>query len=140
MDDKLKAIVSMAEDLKSKGLIDGIGMQSHLDVRKGTDAFPSVDMYDRALDKYSALGLDIQITELDATVPNDTGDKYFEAQADYFKGIMESAYEHRDSISAVIFWGLTDDRSWRAYGQPLLFDANCKAKPAFYAIIEDHLN
>ena len=140
MDDKLKAIVSMAEDLKSKGLIDGIGMQSHLDVRKGTDAFPSVDMYDRALDKYSALGLDIQITELDATVPNDTGDKYFEAQADYFKGIMESAYEHRDSISAVIFWGLTDDRSWRAYGQPLLFDANSKAKPAFYAIIEDHLN
>ena len=136
MDGKLNAIVEMAEDFKAKGIIDGIGMQSHLDVRKGTDAFPSVDMYKRALDTYCSMGLDVQITELDATVPNNSGEKYFEAQAEYYKGIMAAAYEHRDNISAVIFWGLSDDKSWRASGQPLLFDGNNKAKPAFYSVIE----
>ncbi|MBR6044170.1 MAG: endo-1,4-beta-xylanase [Ruminococcus sp.] len=138
MSGKLNAIYDMAEDFKEKGIIDGIGMQSHLDVRKGTDAFPSVQMYKTALDTYSTLGLDIQITELDATVPNNSKDTYFEAQAEYYKGIMEAAYEYKDYISAVIFWGLSDDKSWRASGQPLLFDGNNKAKPAFYSIIEDH--
>ncbi|MBR1392453.1 MAG: endo-1,4-beta-xylanase [Ruminococcus sp.] len=137
MDNKLAAIVNMAKDLKSKGLIDGIGMQSHLDVRTGSDAFPSVGMYSNALDTYCSLGLDVQITELDATVPNNSGDEYFEAQAEYFRKIMSLAYSHKDNISAVIFWGITDDKSWRDYGQPLLFDGNNNAKPAFYAIMED---
>ena len=136
MDVKLKAIVNMAQELKEKGLIDGIGMQSHLDVRTGKDAFPSVDMYKKALDTYCGLGLDVQITELDATVPNNSGEQYFEAQAEYYKGIMSAAYAHKEQISAVIFWGLSDDKSWRASGQPLLFDGSGKAKPAFYAALE----
>ena len=135
MDGKLNAIVEMAKDFKTKGIIDGIGMQSHLDVRKGKDAFPSVDMYKKALDTYSSLGLDIQITELDATVPNGSNDQYFEAQAEYYKGIMSAVCEHKDSISAVIFWGISDDKSWRAAGQPLLFDGTNRAKPAFYSIV-----
>lgn len=135
MDGKLNAIVEMAKDLQSKGIIDGIGMQSHLDVRKGKDAFPSVDMYKKALDTYCSLGLDVQITELDATVPNGSGEQYFEAQAEYYKGIMSAIYEHKDNISAVVFWGLSDDKSWRAAGQPLLFDGMSQAKPAFYSIV-----
>ncbi len=134
MDGKLKAIVDMAKDLKEKGLIDGIGMQSHLDVRQGADAFPSVAMYDHALDVYSELGLDIQVTELDATVPLSSRDKYFEAQAEYYKGIMSSIYAHKDHVSAMIFWGITDDRSWRNTQLPLIFDKNFKAKPAYYTI------
>ena len=109
----------MAADFKEKGIIDGIGMQSHLDVRTGNDAFPSVAMYNKALDKYSELGLDIQITELDATVPKASGDKYFDAQAEYYKGIVQSIYDHKDNVSALIFWGITDDKSWRAMQQPL---------------------
>lgn len=138
MDNKMKAIVSMAEDFKAKGIIDGIGMQSHLDVRKGKDAFPSISMYKKALDTYCELGLDIQVTELDATVPDGSKDQYLEAQAEYYKGIFEAIYEHKDKISAVIFWGLSDNRSWRASGQPLLFDGNSKAKPAFYSVLEVH--
>ena len=136
MDVKMNAIYTMAEDLKAKGLIDGIGMQSHLDVRGGTDPFPSVSMYNRALDKYSELGLDIQVTELDATVTAGTGTDLFEAQAEYYKGIVSAIYDHRENVSALIFWGITDDRSWRANGQPLLFDRTYKAKPAYYSIAE----
>ena len=135
MNGKLAAIYEMAEDFKEKGIIDGIGMQSHLDVRHGSDAFPSVSMYDHALDMYSNLGLDIQVTELDAGVPADSGDKYFEAQAEYYHGIWKAIYAHRENVSAVILWGVTDDRSWRRDGQPLMFNKDFLAKPNFYSII-----
>lgn len=135
MPQKVEAIVNMATELKEQGLIDGIGMQSHLDVRTGSDAFPSVNVYNSALDKYAALGLDIQVTELDATIPKDSGDQYFVAQAEYYKGIMDSIIAHKDSISAVVFWGTTDDQSWRTTQSPLLFNADYTAKPAYYAII-----
>ncbi len=138
MDGKMNAIIEMATDLKSKGLIDGIGMQSHLDARQSLDAaFPSVAMYNKALDKYAELGLDIQITELDATTPeNAPTDANFDVQADYYKGIFDAIYAHKDSISAVIWWGITDDKSWRASQYPLLFDAEYKAKDAYYSIME----
>ncbi|MDE7098881.1 MAG: endo-1,4-beta-xylanase [Ruminococcus sp.] len=139
MDGKLNAIVEMATSLKEKGLIDGIGMQSHLDARQSLDAsFPSVNVYNKALDKYSALGLDIQITELDATIPENSGEQYFDVQADYYKGIIDAIYAHKDNISALIVWGINDDGSWRAKQSPLLFDSEYKAKPAFYSIIEGH--
>ena len=137
MTGKMDAVVKMASDLKEKGVIDGIGMQSHLDARQSLDSsFPSVSMYNNALDTYAATGLDIQITELDATVPENSGDQYFDVQADYYKGIMDAIVAHKDNISAVVFWGITDDISWRAKQQPLLFDSEYKAKPAFYSIIE----
>jgi len=34
----------------------------------------------------------------------------------------------------LVFWGITDATSWLG-GYPLLFDAEYKAKPAFYAIV-----
>lgn len=137
MDGKLNAIIDMATSLKEKGLIDGIGMQSHLDARQSLDAsFPSVNMYHKALDKYAELGLDIQVTELDATIPEQNSEDYFDVQAEYYSGIMDAIVAHKDSISAVVFWGITDDISWRANQKPLLFDANYQAKPAFYSIID----
>lgn len=135
--DKKNKIVEMATDLKEKGVIDGIGMQSHLDARQSMDAaFPSVQMYEAAIKAYAETGLDIQITELDATVPENSGDQYFEHQAKYYNGIMDAIEKYKDNISAVVFWGVTDDISWRASQLPLLFDAEYKAKPAFYSIIE----
>ena len=70
---KSDAIVKLAEDINSDGhYIDGIGMQSHLNVtNNGTnDPFPSVSMYKSALEKYSKTGLDIQITEFDDVTPD----------------------------------------------------------------------
>ena len=134
----LNAIITMAKSLKEKGIIDGIGMQSHLDARQSLDAaFPSVGMYNNALDKYAELGLDIQITELDVTTPeNAPTDANFDVQAKYYKGIFDAIYAHKDSISAVIWWGITDDKSWRANKYPLLFDAEYKAKESYYSIME----
>lgn len=130
MPQKTDAICKMALELKEKGLIDGIGMQSHLDV-----GFPTVSAYKKALAKFAETGLDIQVTELDITT-SDTSEAGFEKQAEMYKGIMDACVEYADSISAVVFWGTTDDKSWRAAKSPLLFNEDYTAKPAFYSIVE----
>lgn len=130
IDGKTNAICEMATDLKAKGLIDGIGMQSHLATN-----FPSAAQYKKALAKFAALGLDIQVTELDITT-SDTSKAGLETQAQVYSDIMDALVEYSDSISAVIFWGVTDDQSWRASQLPLLFDKDFKAKPAYYSIVD----
>jgi endo-1,4-beta-xylanase len=137
MTGKLDAVCEMAERLKKAGNIDGIGMQSHLDVRQSLDAaFPSLGMYESALKKYISLGLDVQITELDATVQEHSDDKYFDVQAKYYKGLFDLYEKYSDNISAVIFWGITDHKSWRASQNPLIFDKDFMAKPAFKSIVD----
>ena len=134
--DKKDAICKMAERLKKAGNIDGIGMQSHLDARESLQAaFPSLSMYETAIKQYAALGLDIQITELDATVQDRSGSKYFDVQAQYYKGLFDLYEKYSDKISAVIFWGVTDTKSWRASQNPLIFDGDFMAKPAFKSIV-----
>ena len=132
---KSDAIVKLAEDINSDGhYIDGIGMQSHLNVtNNGTnDPFPSVSMYKSALEKYSKTGLDIQITELDATVD----DARYELQAQYYSDIFDAIVEYKDYVSAVVVWGTTDDQSWRASKDPLLFNKDYEAKDAYFKITD----
>lgn len=130
MPEKTKAIVNMANDLKAKGLIDGIGMQSHLDV-----GFPTVSTYTKALKAFAETGLDVQVTELDITT-SDLSEAGFEKQAEIYSGIMDACVEYADSISAVVFWGTTDDKSWRANRCPLLFNEDFTAKPSYYSIVD----
>lgn len=130
MPSKTKAIVEMATRLKEKGLIDGIGMQSHLDV-----SFPSISAYEKALKAFSETGLDIQITELDVTT-SDTSETGLENQAKYYSDIMDLAVKYSDSISAVVIWGTTDDQSWRSSRLPVLFNEDYTAKPCFYSIVD----
>ena len=135
MPQKTDAIIKMVEEINSDGhYIDGIGMQSHLDARSGSDAFPAANVYKKALDKFCETGLDVQITELDVTV-NDNS--LFKEQAQYYSDIMDAIVEHKDDISAVVFWGTTDDQSWRASKYPLLFNEDYTAKESFYSIIDD---
>ncbi len=136
MTQKTDAIVAMATSLKEKGLIDGIGMQSHLDARSGSDAFPSISAYEKAVAAFAETGLDIQVTELDVTIPG-SADTNLEVQAQYYSDIMDICVKYADNISAVVFWGVTDDQSWRASQYPLIFDAEFQAKPAYYSIIDD---
>ena len=129
MPQKTTAMVDMANDLKEKGLIDGIGMQSHLDV-----GFPTASAYKKALKAFAETGLDIQVTELDITTSD--SESGFNTQAQLYSDIMDACVEYSDSISAVVFWGTTDDKSWRSTKFPLLFNEDFTAKPAYYSIID----
>ena len=133
--DKKDAIVKLASEINSDGhYIDGIGMQSHLNVTNngGNDPFPTAGMYKNALEKFSKTGLDIQITELDATVDGQN----YELQAKYYSDIFDAIVAYKDYVSAVVVWGTTDDQSWRATKDPLLFNKDYEAKPAYYSIID----
>ena len=134
---KTEAICKMAKDLKEKGLIDGIGLQSHLNVtnNKTSDPYPLAIYYKNALAEYAKLGLDLQVTELDATYDTEVanGEKL---QAQYYSDIMDAIVAYKDYISAVVFWGTTDDQSWRSDRNPLLFNEDYTAKPCFKSIID----
>lgn len=131
--DKRNGIYKKCLELKEKGIIDGIGMQAHLDM-----SYPSVSLFKEALEKYVSTGLEVQITELDITQPN-LSESGFKAQADQYKGIMDAIKDVKDNggnITAVVFWGTIDATSWRSDRAPLLFDGDFKAKPSYYSIIE----
>lgn len=131
MPQKTDAIIKMVEEINSDGhYIDGIGLQSHLDV-----SFPSVSVYKKALDKFCETGLDVQVTELDVTVSGNT-EEDFKKQAQYYSDIMDTIVAQKDNISSVTFWGTTDDMSWRASKYPLLFNEDYTAKEAYYSIID----
>src|SRR5690349_25137377 len=105
---------------------------------------------DETLTEIATLGLPIHITELDvnsaaggqrgfgADIANNSattqGGLVSDADkklAEAYAGIFRAFVKHRDSVKLVTFWGVDDAVSWRAQAKPLLFDGDCKPKPAF---------
>ncbi len=136
---KLGLLKNLLQKLADKGLVDGLGMQSHIAVDS-----PSLSEYENAVRLYARLGLTIHITELDISTGDNTP-----------LGQMRLAYRYRSllamlerlrvkndvDIESVTVWGLTDNASWlntaaeKKY--PLLFDSNYRCKPAFFGFLQD---
>jgi GH35 family endo-1,4-beta-xylanase len=123
---------SIVKPLYQKGLLDGMGMQSHLDVRGGgTNVYPSATLYGQAVKLYKDIGVDIQITELDATVDNSN----WVAQAVYYRDIMKAIINNGgSSVKAVVVWGIQDNQSWRKDRNPLLFNSSGAKKEAYDSV------
>ncbi|MBQ5988786.1 MAG: endo-1,4-beta-xylanase, partial [Oscillospiraceae bacterium] len=122
---KTNDIYSIAMKLKELGVIDGIGMQSHLDVK-----YPSAEVYKTGLEKFLSTGLDVQITELDITCGTD-----FNSQAKLFADVFQMAVDHADQIPAVTVWGTNDSISWRRENNPLLFSQGYQPKKAYESVM-----
>jgi len=126
---------SIVKPLYNKKLLDGMGMQSHLDLRQGGNPFPTVSDYGNAVKKYKDIGVEVHVTELDVCM--DTGYYNAQTQATYYKNIMnEILAKGGSAVTAVVVWGIQDDQSWRKAKKPLLFDASGNKKPAYNAIAE----
>ncbi|MBE6861464.1 MAG: hypothetical protein E7497_00995 [Ruminococcus sp.] len=123
---KTNDIYNIAMKLKELGIIDGIGMQSHLDV-----GYPNAATYKAALEKFLSTGLEVSITELDITESSQNS----QAQADLFKAIFEMAVEHADQIPSFTVWGTHDSISWRGDRTPLLFGSGYTPKKAYDAVM-----
>ena len=126
-DGKLAAISAMCKDLYEKGLLDAIGMQSHLTVGN-----PTIEKYRKALDTYASIGCPIMITELDVQARNGNTAE----QIEYYTELFEAYGDYKDSIEAVVFWGTQDSASWRPNGNPLLFANGYQPKDVFYAVVD----
>ena len=131
-------INEILKPLKERGLVDGMGMQSHLLMDH-----PDLNAYETALRMYGSLGLEVQITELDMH-NNDPSEESMKAlgerYAQFFDIYLRAKKESAANITCVTFWNLLDEHSWltgfrRETSYPLLFRGKCEAKQAYYDVI-----
>lgn len=149
---KRKKIFELLKKLVDKGVpIDGVGMQSHYVPGEVTREY-----LQETIDMFAAIGLEIQITELDVSVydyrnkngpdVNKEDDVYTEqrmkVQSDMYKMLFEVYRKNKDKVTGVTFWGTSDMRNnyrTRRIGKmdyPFLFDEALKSKKVCRTIIE----
>jgi endo-1,4-beta-xylanase len=126
-------IYEMLKSLKAKGVpIDGVGFQTHVDSNFSVAGSRMVQNFER----FRALGLEVQMTEIDVTLAGNTTPQVerLAAQAKVYKDLMQGCLSVQ--CTAFVTWGFTDAFSWRTAGRPLPFDSDYLPKPAYYALIE----
>ncbi len=144
--DKIKeeALYNLVKKLKDKKIpVDGIGMQYHI-----TLEYPSIQAISDSIKKFSQLGLEIHITELDMSLNADPNFKEENApenllirQAHRYKEIF-NIFKQYKNITNVTFWGFNDAHTWLTYipvkknDWPLVFDKNYKAKYAYWGLVD----
>ncbi|MCF6526071.1 endo-1,4-beta-xylanase [Streptomyces sp. JJ36] len=120
---KSTAIYNMVADFRSRGVpIDCVGFQSHL----GSNS--DLSSYQANLQRFSDLGVDVQITELDV---GGSGS----AQANVYRQVTEACMAVA-RCTGITTWGITDRHSWRGDETPLLFDENYQKKEAYHAVLD----
>lgn len=160
---KLKGAVELVKRLKSEGIpITGVGIQGHINM-----TWPTVEQEDAAISALGALGVKVAITELDINLlptpgkqpsadinlkiqqdpalnpyANGLPDAVQQQLAARYAGLFRVFLKHRDVVSRVTFWNVTDADSWLndwpvtgRTNYPLLFDRAGKPKPAYDAVI-----
>ena len=135
-DHKRDCMVAMCTSLYNKGLLDGVGMQSH--INSDMNGFTGIQTYTTALQKYIDIGCDVQITELDISTEN--GKFSAQQQADKYKAVFQAAVDvnknsNKGKVTAVCVWGPNDANTWiGSENAPLLFDRNTQPKAAYHAL------
>jgi endo-1,4-beta-xylanase len=162
---KCKGAVELVKKLKQQGLkVTAIGTQGHHKMDR-----PTGQQIDDSLKAFKELGVKVAVTELDvdllpAVTRQPTADVSVRAQATaesnpYVAGLPEDMQKalanryaeifsvllkHKDVVTRVTFWGVTDRYSWLnnfpAPGRtnyPLLFDRDGKPKPAFESVMRE---
>ena len=142
---KRDRIYNMVKKMKAMGApIDGIGMQGHYNIYG-----PSMEDFEAAIKKYSEIVDEIHITELDLRTNEEMGGQLrFSLGKSYnvpehIKTLHQAQYEnlfrvmrrHKDVITNVTFWNLSDADSWIGVNNyPLPIDKDFKYKKVYYAI------
>lgn len=162
---KRKGAIDLVKKLQQQGIkITAVGSQSHDKMET-----PTIQQIDDTVKAFKELGVKVAITELDidvlpAVTRQPTADVSVRAQANaasnpYVAGLPDEVQQalakryaeifnvflrHKDAITRVTFWGVTDRLSWLnnfpAPGRtnyPLLFDREGKPKPAFDAVVRE---
>jgi len=124
---KTQAVYRMVRDFRSRGVpIDCVGLQSHFSANHPVPAD-----FATTLRNFAALGVDVQLTELDVEGSG-------AAQAESYRRAV-TACMAVIRCTGITVWGIRDSDSWRASATPLLFDST-GAKKLAYAAVLDGLN
>ena len=142
---KREFLYNLVTQLRSEGVpIDGVGHQTHINIES-----PSIELIKQSIERFAAIGLDNQITELDVSVyTNDqqsystVPDSVLMTQAYRYQDLFDAFRQLSDKISNVTFWGIADDHSWLhnrpipRTDAPFLFDRQLQAKPAYWGVVD----
>ncbi|HET9642061.1 MAG TPA: endo-1,4-beta-xylanase [Burkholderiaceae bacterium] len=125
---KSTGVYNMIADFKRRGVpIDGVGLQMHLS-GGGID----YNSLAQNMQRFAALGVEVYITEMDVGIPS-TSQADLQAQANVYSNVLARC-KAQPACKGLQVWGVTDKYTWRAGQNPLPFDANYNAKPAYYAL------
>jgi endo-1,4-beta-xylanase len=160
---KRDGALDLVKKLQAAGVkLTGVGLQGHYSLEQ-----PTGGQIDETIKAFASLGLKVMITELDVNVlptpgaggadvstrfaadpklnpftnglPREVEQRLARRYAELFSLFLK----HRQSVSRVTFWGVSDRSSWLnnypVWGRtnyPLLFDRNGRPKAAFQAIVD----
>ena len=132
--------------------IHGIGLQGHWSIYGPSE----IEICD-AIDKYSSLGLEVQITELDVsiyppeqnrrTLRQDESDEFTpeleQKQIEQYKMFFRVFRDYKEVITGVTFWNISDRYSWLdnfpvrgRKNYPSLFDQDLKPKKVYEEVVK----
>lgn len=134
---KSDAIYALVKGMLQRGVpIDGIGLQMHISL----DRYPNPQDVLANMQRLTALGLEVQITEMDVKTQDDPRPMAAKltAQAQLYGEMLHTCLLVT-RCTAFVMWGFTDAHSWipAATGHPdypLIFDAQYRPKPAYFAL------
>ena len=129
---KGRALYKLVRGLKRVGApIDVVGFQTHVDSRP-------IAGFERQLRRVAALGVDVELTEVDVRLPAKPTRADLDAQAIAYRRIV-GACAAVARCRGITFWGLDDGDSWvpqffPGTGSALLLDRHLQPKPAYRAV------
>lgn len=132
---KSNAVYNMLKSMKERGIpVDGVGLQYHVSL----GWYPNITSVIENIQRLSALGLEVHITEMDVgCTGNATQQVKFAEQAKIYQPVLAACLS-APQCAAYVTWGFTDKYTWLGSDEtPLPFDINYNPKPAFYALAED---
>lgn len=142
---KANFMFNYVSQMKSRKIpIHGVGFQCHLGV--GFSTKTSFTNIDQNIKRYATLGLDVAITELDVAIANTdyAADSigFIAKQATDYDNIIKLCLNN-PNCKTILTWGFTDKYSWipasssNTKGHALIYDNAYKAKPAYYAMLNE---
>lgn len=111
--------------------LDGVGLQAHFNL----DGVPKG--FEENLRRFSDLGLDVRITELDVALKLPADERALRAQAEVYAQVVRACLRV-DRCRGITVWGFTDRFSWipatqPGFGAATLLDEDLEPKPAYRA-------
>ncbi|MGP8199890.1 MAG: endo-1,4-beta-xylanase [Limisphaerales bacterium] len=154
---KRKGAIALIKKLQAQGVpVTAIGLQGHANLN-----WPTAEQEDNAITDLAELKLPLMVTEMDidcsrggqrTTSADVAANARLQAEgrsstpglspalqqqlASRYSELFGVFIKHKDVVKLVTLWGVTDADSWRARGNPLLFDRIGRPKHAFDAVIK----
>jgi endo-1,4-beta-xylanase len=147
-----KIYILLKKLLAAKVPVHGMGLQGHWNIYD--DLRKELPL---SIEKFSSLGLKVQVTELDISVyPSESGRRQKRAdesdiftpeqeqkQFDQYKVVFEVFRKYKGKLDGITFWNVSDRRSWLdnfpvagRKNYPLLFDRENKPKRVYYEVVK----